>query len=260
MRGAPSRLLFALLVVLAGCSTFAPPTDAPTAPDATASPTPLADDRDGFTDCQERALTDADPDRMDVYVEIDWTAGAKPAPEQLQRLVAVYGDAPVANPSGERGVDLHLVYSDELPASDSPVDHTNVSWYRQRHFDNAGRGYHYALFVEDVAGDTKGKGDAGTIIVQHRNPEQAEGFYVRLFAHELGHSLGLTREVHDGVDNRTVPYETYPSVMSYAGVYEAGTLDFSNGSKGPGDFDDWGYLAGNLTVPDTSRLERSGDC
>jgi hypothetical protein len=37
-------------------------------------------------------------------------------------------------------------------------------------------------------------------------------------------------------------------------------LDFSDGINSEADFDDWGYLAENLSVPDTGALETTDDC
>lgn len=260
------RLLAVVAVVVtAGCAGVGPGgtagTESVSTKTPTSSPTPLSDDRDAFTACQERAvLDDADPGRLDVYVEIDWVEGAKPDPEELARLVAVYDDAPIRNPGDERGIALHLVYDDALPARERPLALENVSQYEANHFDNEGRGYHYALFVEEVAGPPKGRGESGTMVVQTDNPEMDETGYVRIFAHELGHSLGLTREVHEGVDNRSVAYEAYPSVMSYAGIYEAKTLSLSNGSAGPRDFDDWSFVAAAGYRADTKRLPEVDEC
>lgn len=188
---------------------------------------------------------------MDVYVEIDWTAGARPSREDLRALVAVYDDAPVQNPSGEPGVALHLVYSDELPARERPLPTFNVTDYADS-FDNAGRGYHHAVFVERVQGNALGRGVRGTVLVQRAIPDRSPTVYVNVFAHELGHSLGLTRQVFTGVDNFSLPFRRYPSVMSQVGVFE--TIRLSDGTHHEDDFDDWGYLNENLYTPDTSRL------
>lgn len=282
MTAARRHLLVALLVVLAGCSGLAPQTtptdaqmgtatvpstDAPspaeTASASTATATPptpesAADpDGDGFTNCEERELLDdADPDRMDVYVEIDWTAGARPNVEEVRELVALYDDAPVENP-GEDGIALHLVFDDRLPARDRPLDTGNFSAYTE-YFDNEGRGYRHAVFVETIENNPLGRGDPESILVQRVIPNGSQGLHVNVFAHELGHSLGLTRQVFEGVDNFTMPYERYPSVMSYHGLRE--TRSLSDGTAGPSDFDDWGYLDANLTVPDTDRLEDAPAC
>lgn len=266
-------LLLALLVVVAGCNGYAgPETPVGTSPAGTgvpgtstetpstaSEPTPYPDrDGDGFSACQERELlVDATPGRVDIYVEVDWTAGAKPDTDEMRELVALYDEAPVDNPNGEQGVDLHVVYSDELPGRDRPLAPENATRYDE-HFDNAGRGYHHAVFVEEVEGSAMGRAADGTVLVQREAPNQSRGFHVNVFAHELGHSLGLTYQVFAGVDNYTIPYDRYPSVMNPAGLYE--TRSFSNGSNSPGDFDDWGYLGENLSVPDTGRLQDGPAC
>lgn len=271
-----------VLLVLAGCSGFTAqgtrtPTDVPvgsaavpvgTDTSATGTPTPPTDtptappesdaDGDGFTACEERELlAGADPGRMDVYVEIDWTAGARPDADALAELVAVYDDAPVENPGGEPGIALHLVYSDELPARDRPLSTLNLTHYADS-FDNAGRGYHHAMFVEAVTGSALGRGVRGTILVQRVVPNRSPTLHANVFAHELGHSLGLTRRAFTGVDNFSLPFERYPSVMSQVGVFE--TIRFSNGTHHEDDFDDWGYLDENLYVPATGRLADAPAC
>jgi hypothetical protein len=70
-----------------------------------------------------------------------------------------------------------------------------------------------------------------------------------LFMHELGHTLGIFWETHNGCDNITsvypwLPgwskYENYRSCMNYR--YAWNLIDYSDGSHGPGDFDDWGHI------------------
>lgn len=234
-----------------------PPAASPTTatPKSTATPDPDPDG-DGFTDCEERRLlADANSERMDVYVEVDWTAGARPNVEELRELVAVYDHAPVENPSGEAGIALHLVFGDRLPAREGPLGLSNASSYDGA-FDDAGRGDHHAVFVGEFEA-AFGKADPGSLVVQRLYPNRSATFHVDVFAHELGHSLGLTREVFEGVDN-SFPYEQYPSVMNRRGVYQ--TRSSSNGSAGPDDFDDWAYHAEHLYVPDTSRPAERSAC
>ncbi|WP_123535205.1 hypothetical protein [Halosimplex salinum] len=252
------HVLLVALVLLAGCQavgTGSTPIDTPARTVIEPPYPPTSDlDGDGLAACQEHALDGADPGRMDVFVEIDWTTGAKPDPEDLDRLRAVYDGAPVHNPAGETGVALHLAFDDALPARERPLPVENHSDYAARHFDNDGRGSHYALFVDEIRGDALGHGENGTLVVQSGVPDRSERFTTQLFAHELGHSLGLTPDVFAGIDSWDTPIEQYPSVMNGEVARQTDALDFSNGSNGPGDFDDWEYLDGNLHDPDASRL------
>lgn len=81
------------------------------------------------------------------------------------------------------------------------------------------------------------------------------------FIHEMGHSLGITYDVINGCDNKSMVgrndlpplqklkvkidainyWDTYESVMNYNkfGHY---VMDYSDGSHGIHDFDDWGFI------------------
>ncbi len=67
--------------------------------------------------------------------------------------------------------------------------------------------------------------------------------------HELGHTLGLFADDHNGNDNRAAVepwykdywlFRNYKSCMNYRYTWQI--LDYSDGTHGPGDFDDWGNL------------------
>ena len=225
------------------------------------TPPPNSDvDGDGFTVCEERKLLDgAEVGRMDIYVEVDWTEGNRPDPAEFDRLTDVYDTAPVdASHGATPGMNLHITYGEPVPARSDPFGLDELHDYRREYLENAGRGYHYALFVEEVEPPAFGREDEGHLLVQSRLLD-SQRTLTQVFAHELGHALGLTRDVFEGVDSaRTHPFEEYPSVMNYDTEDEL--LDFSDGTNSEADFDDWGYLAENLSVPDTGALETTDDC
>lgn len=78
-------------------------------------------DGDGLADSWERAgvtpwgatLADADPDRLDLYVQVYYGEDVSPLtdPERRQ-LRSVWEDMPVENPDGSTGITLHLVEED----------------------------------------------------------------------------------------------------------------------------------------------------
>jgi hypothetical protein len=63
--------------------------------------------------------------------------------------------------------------------------------------------------------------------------------------HELGHSCGFNLTYHGGVDNNTADalatWGNYRSSMSYLTWWEK-LFDYSDGSHGEGDKDDWSNI------------------
>nr|WP_282594651.1 hypothetical protein [Halomarina salina] len=224
-------------------------------------PTATDTDGDGFGDgeevLEEERLPDADPLRKDVYVEVDYQAGATISDEERHRIVESYADAPVSNPSGERGIALHLVV-DEQVGGDSPVywngrrgDWNDLGDFYYDRFDNYGAGYHYAVVVDELDDDrTIGLGAEGVMLVED-HPRAETG---STLMHELGHSLGIGSDTFTGVDSRERSVAEYPSVMNYNADNDF--YGYSDGSSGDGDFDDWGYIEEHLDTPPT--YDRSG--
>jgi hypothetical protein len=80
--------------------------------------------------------------------------------------------------------------------------------------------------------------------------EQRELVYATALMHELGHTLGIFHGNTPGCDEgRSVnpwrfyywKYGPYKSVMNYRYIY-SGLVDYSDGSRGKNDFNDWGNL------------------
>ncbi|MEV4564346.1 hypothetical protein AB0K12_11320 [Nonomuraea sp. NPDC049419] len=98
------------------------------------TPHAVADsDGDGFTDYAEHrgldfdddnvvdlTLPGVDPERRDVYVEIDWMKDRKPQDGVLERVEEVFDRAPVTNEqTGATGLALHLVADEEVPYAEA---------------------------------------------------------------------------------------------------------------------------------------------
>ncbi|NAS22852.1 DUF11 domain-containing protein [Herbidospora sp. NEAU-GS84] len=97
------------------------------------SPGPGFDsDADGFSDWEEyrgrdfdgddvvdMTLPDADPNRRDLYVELDYMTGHKPLDDAVADVENAFDVAPVTNPNtGATGINLHLLVNEEVPAAD----------------------------------------------------------------------------------------------------------------------------------------------
>jgi nitrous oxidase accessory protein NosD len=87
-------------------------------------------------------------------------------------------------------------------------------------------------------------------VLDEQNKRFDRGFLISAGSmHELGHTLGLIADDFEGIDNHANIYPkyrefwkyiNYKSVMSYQFTYR--TLDYSDGDRGPNDFDDWGNM------------------
>ena len=196
--------------------------------------------------------TDADPLRMDVFVEVDYMRGHEPPEDAIDMVKEAYADAPVENPDGTSGIDLHVEWGDAI----SEVPTTNASErdeLMREHFDNENSGYRYALAVNDVRLD--GSDYAGFAASGHENGQfvfqtaydngrsySTDGV-ADIFMHELGHSLGLGPELYDGIDSESVPYHSYRSSMNYDAPW--GTVRYSHADP----FDGWAYIADHAFAP-----------
>jgi hypothetical protein len=251
---------------LAGCVGLGTDSSVNGTEDTTAQTTSGVDpdrdiDGDGLTACEEHQLDGAKIGRMDIYVEIDWTEGNRPASNELDRLVDVFDGAPVEASNGaDPGANLHLVPGSEVPSKEEPFGLDELREYRREYFDNRGRGYHYALFVEEVSPPAFGREDEGDVLVQSGIADSRSMSPMQIFAHELGHALGLSGNTFEGIDSGKRTFDEYPSIMNYRGMERGNHLDFSDGTNSERDFDDWGYLSENLQTPDTSELDAADPC
>jgi hypothetical protein len=182
---------------------------------------------------------------MDIYVEVDYERGCNFSRDRLEKVEHAFETAPVDNPNGERGVTLHLVFSDRLDSSE--VDRlADVYRVQANHFDHERAGYHYVF---------SGSADHKGVNIETTNFVGCGGAVTLI--HELGHSFGLRPGVAPGIDTYDVPIDEYPSVMNYA--RRPNTLNYSAGGHGPRDHDDWGYIDDHLATPPVTDLcERVG--
>jgi hypothetical protein len=201
-------------------------------------------DGDGLPDGVEvkadEALPGADPLRMDVYVEVDYEANCNFSQSRIEQMKQTFDRAPVRNPNGERGIELHLVFSDEIQ-SDEVERLIDVYSAQGEHFDHRLSGYHYVF--SGSAASTGRNFDALSFVPCGTTSA---------FMHELGHSLGLRPGKAPGIDSYDVPLDEYPSVMNYA--RRPNTLNYSAGGNGPRDHDDWGYIGDHVFTPPVTEL------
>jgi hypothetical protein len=196
-----------------------------------------------------------DADHKDIYLEIDYLQGHKPHSAAVSDVVRAFKNAPVKNPDGATGINLHIIVDEELPHQnvvhiwdefDSLKDAHLGSEADRASGDAAAiktaklMAFHYVLFAHqfsDEPGDTIGYGYSGVariggpdILVTLGAPQWAQtivsvtgGFIV---VHNVGsrheqagtlmHELGHNLGLHHGGDDEVGCKPNYLSVMSYS--------------------------------------------
>jgi hypothetical protein len=202
---------------------------------------------DGVVDLDLPALG-ADPLHKDIFVEVDFMEFHDPDGDALADVISAFANAPVNNPDGVDGINLH-VETDEQIAHVNEIQmwliFDNIKSQRfgtsaqRNHPTNAANilaakklAYHYSLFVHDYCtefnvnvctGPTSSSGlgelNANDFIVsmgsfkfvsghQRGDRRQQRG----TFMHELGHNLGLDHGGGDKINCKP----NYVSIMNYS--------------------------------------------
>ncbi len=195
-----------------------------------------------FTDAKgvERRymLPGADPDRKDLYVEVD--SGIIPFPQESAALVvAAFAQAPVSYPDGTSGITLHVLLDEtnialnaDAPTNDFPSDFYAV---REDHFGtvlergdpDAGalleakaKAFRYCVAYDGLAFPNNSGGYLGiadlhganfVIDMAAANAKSPIEDAAATFMHELGHTLDLDHGGYDGVQGKP----NYVSIMNY---------------------------------------------
>lgn len=237
-------------------------------------------DNDRLNDYLETNLSRANSQARDVFVEVDWTETSQSLPATVKtKLVNVFEQAPIDNPDGSQGVNLHIDIDEEVPTNTDFLKPENVNGslndiydFREKYFTSEREDTHYyAILTKFVETDEEmlgGVAVSGVFSVstyvgfndgeQFPNADKSIG---TTFMHELGHVLGLDPRVFDGIDSENYAYTKYTSVMNYNSIndkirvgktsgyhyysYASETYQYSS----DGVFDDWNYLAKGFKKP-----------
>ncbi len=218
----------------------------------------------------EECYTDkygSDPFYKDIFIEVDWLqsqdsgSSNKLPQEYINEAVSIFK---------KHEINLHIDVGSlgggqEIPTKSSPTfaDLRDLYWdyFLENNLDNPRKGiFHYALIMNDndetyggfvfVGWDHLDSTGVCIQRLQEKHKKSDKGFLIISgIIHELGHQMGLIIDDFDGIDNDETPkiiteqawkYRNYKSIMNYRYVYKI--LDYSDGTHGKGDFDDWGNL------------------
>jgi hypothetical protein len=190
---------------------------------------------DGIPDSLLRTaevFEDASPLRKNIFVEVDHLANVsrETVRQQMDMVQTVFADAPVRNPDGSMGIDLHYTIEDEIPETSSITMDDVTGRFRSTYFRHEGHGFFYLVFTELLEG-ASGTYDQESIVTEP-NPATV--------LHELGHALGLLPFI-DGVDDRRFTPAEYASVMNYNRP-DFDPLYFSSGDGHPDAPNDWAHI------------------
>jgi len=204
----------------------------------------------------------AKPNRKDVFVEIDTTEEQNN--DKSNRLPDKYIDE-MKERFAEHDIILHIDQGnlgggEEIPyitnfGYDELVD---IYWNYFLHNDlnNPRKNiFHYGIICDVGPGNGfmfTGWAHLNAFcisadVLYEQNKRFERGFLISAGSmHELGHTLGLIADDFGGIDNHANIYpkyreywkfKNYKSAMSYQYTYRV--LDYSDGDRGPNDFNDW---------------------
>jgi hypothetical protein len=208
---------------------------------------------------------DSDPFKKDVFLEFDWTealgAGTsnKPPVEQVTQMIDAFA---------RQNITLHidtgeLGGGEQIPPSPfvSFADIVAIYWDYFLHNDLNNprqRIFHYGIICDYSQGpgfavmgwDNLNSFIIGAQFLAEKYPSyRREVLTMTSAMHEVGHTFGLIVTKFNGIDNHVSMkpfykefwiYSRYKSMLNY--LYTFSMMDFSDGSHGPGDYDDWGNL------------------
>jgi len=228
----------------------------------------LDPDNDGLNNIEE-CYTDkygSNPFHKDVFLEFDWVeaknpnnASNKPPDYYVDKMIAVFEKQNIS-----LHVDLgNLEGGEEIPyvAHFSYADLRDLYWeyFLHNNLNNPRKGiFHYCLVCDYGAGpgftfvgwNHLDSFQISAQALKENSPLFSRGRLIVAGAlHELGHTFGLTVDDHGGNDNMIAAklftiqwwkYMKYKSCMNYRYTYSI--INYSDGSHGKGDFDDWTNL------------------
>lgn len=222
--------------------------------------TELDPDEDGLSNYEEYLTSQwgSDPFRPDLFVELDEMEQTKFPDASKELLNTVYNRQNIVFHLDDGCMGGHdIIPFDEL-STYNEVRSIYNDYFLHGDEDNWRQGvFHYGLLTYDVDASAPGycfRHDAYQISYLGMQKKSFWPFFDRdiVFAsgymHECGHTLGIFNGNTPGCDDsQSGPFQKnwlkwmpYKSVMNYGYIYRI--LDYSDGSRGKNDFDDWNRL------------------
>ncbi|MCX6666339.1 MAG: right-handed parallel beta-helix repeat-containing protein [Euryarchaeota archaeon] len=226
----------------------------------------LDPDHDGLNNIEECYMDQwgANPFKKDVFLEIDWMQSPdglinKPSQALLTEVKQLFAENEITLhvDMGELGGGEEISYTPQFSYADLRDFYWN--YFLHNDLNNPRKGiFHYAFICD------KGPGAGHTFIgwdeldsfeisaqtLQEKQPSYTrDRLIVGGSVHELGHTFGLIADVYGGIDNMIDTmlfskqywnYRNYKSCLNYFYTYKI--LGYSDGTHGPGDFNDWENL------------------
>lgn len=224
-------------------------------------------ENDGITNFEEYLMS-SDPFTKDVFLEIDYMDDGEGC------VVTNKAIEMLKNPFHRRNIIFHVEIGESIPF-DSFTSQEEVLEIYKNHFLNNESGnwkrsiFHYGIFVNDCfptgysfAGDGPafwgyGPGTNSFVVSisqmkkydRFRSDIPLDYFIASVIMHEMGHNFGIRFGNPPGCDNQFSKYpwqlgyyiyRNYKSIMNYRYTYKI--LDYSDGSHGKRDFNDWAHI------------------
>ena len=183
------------------------------------------------------AALGANPDHKDVFVQIDFaSAGLRQAAacSEIDKIVAAFANAPVANPDGKPGIALHIDAGKVCPSRSydlggsrtfnaGPCPGTSETFNAINLPESRAGTFHVAGLVPTCGGGG-GEGGAASLLGTEMVVYTDGTGFAHVLMHELGHNLGLDHQF-PGQPNRISSMNTRLQV-SDSGFGSTEVLDF----------------------------------
>jgi len=226
-------------------------------------------DGDGLSNIQEWQLSKwlSDPFRKDIFIEVDSmmdkNGGVYAFPEKSKELL--YSSFTGHNimmhiDTGGMGGGEVIPYEKKITYHET----NEIYWkyFLHNNITNSRKGtFHYVIFCSYGAitrGGYSFQGldnlDSFVLAIQYIydwriRESHRELSTASLFMHELGHNLGLFEYTFGGIDNESCNTPLHAGWWKYAGYksclnyrYSFSLVDYSDGSRGTNDYDDWSNI------------------